>query len=76
MRDIRSTASIRKRGPTRIYQLKECFGTEELFAYGMQESSKALCQAILDTGKLHGPMTEKQQTEAIAWAYGIQVIDL
>jgi len=40
----------------------------------MQESAKALCQAVLDSGHLYGPMTEAQQVEAISWAYDVKVM--
>lgn len=36
---------------------------------GAELGSKALARAIFATGKLHGPMTEEQQLEAIRWAY-------
>ena len=39
----------------------------------MQFASVEHCRAILESGKLYGPMTMKQQTDAIEYAYGVGV---
>jgi hypothetical protein len=38
---------------------------------GLQQGSKALCAAILKTGKLHSPMTMEQQLQAIEYAHDV-----
>lgn len=38
---------------------------------GLIEGSKALCAAILSTGKLHSPMTAEQQIDAVKYAHNI-----
>ena len=35
------------------------------------KGSKALCAALLRSGKLHGPMTTEQQIDAVKYAHGI-----
>jgi hypothetical protein len=35
------------------------------------EGSKALCAALLRSGKLHGPMTTEQQIDAVKYAHDI-----
>lgn len=37
----------------------------------LQEGSKALCAAILKSGKLHGPMTVEQQLQSIEYAHNV-----
>jgi len=39
----------------------------------MREGSVEHCKAILESGTLYGPMTMKQQTDAISYAYGVGV---
>ena len=39
----------------------------------MREGSVELCRALLSSGALHGPMSMKQQTDAIEYAYGVGV---
>lgn len=39
----------------------------------MREGSVEHCRAILESGSLYGPMTMKQQTDAISYAYGVGV---
>jgi hypothetical protein len=39
----------------------------------IQEGSKALCAAILKTGRLHGPMTEAQQIDAVQYAHNVMI---
>jgi hypothetical protein len=65
---------IRKTKPMSIHRLPERSDSEKRYQYGMQESAKALCQAVLDSGHLHGPMTEAEQIEAISWAYDVKVM--
>jgi hypothetical protein len=40
---------------------------------GLQNGSKALCAAILKTGKLHGPMTIEKQLQAIEYAHDVEL---
>lgn len=37
----------------------------------LEEGSKALCAAILKSGKLHGPMTIEQQLQSIEYAHDV-----
>ena len=39
----------------------------------IERGSRSLCKAILESGKLHGPMTTKQQVESVAYAYDVGV---
>jgi hypothetical protein len=39
----------------------------------IQEGSKALCAAILKSGRLHGPMTEAQQIDAVQYAHNVMI---
>jgi hypothetical protein len=39
----------------------------------LRQGSKDLCAAILRTRKLHGPMTEAQQIEAVEYAHDIKM---
>jgi hypothetical protein len=43
----------------------------EAMALGFTLGSKALCAAILATGRTHGPMTEAAQMEAVRYAHDI-----
>jgi hypothetical protein len=38
---------------------------------GLRCGSKALCAAILKSGKLHGPMTPEVQIEAVKYAHDV-----
>jgi hypothetical protein len=37
------------------------------------EGSKELVKAIIVSGKLHGPMTEAEQVDLVAWAYDVKI---
>lgn len=39
----------------------------------LHRGSIELCKAILESGRLHGHMTEKQQMDSIAYAYQVGV---
>lgn len=39
----------------------------------INEGSRLLCKAILDTKKLHGPLTLQKQREAIEYAYNVRI---
>ena len=39
----------------------------------LQEGSKALCAAILKSGKLHGPLTVEKQLQAIEYAHDVEL---
>ena len=40
---------------------------------GLIEGSKALCAAILKSGRLHGPMIEAQQIDAVQYAHNLMI---
>ena len=40
---------------------------------GLQQGSKALCAAILKTGKLHSPMTLEKQLQAVEYAHDVKL---
>jgi len=46
--------------------------TSVLYMERIIAGSKALCAAILNSGKLHGPLTEEQQIKAVEYAYNIK----
>jgi hypothetical protein len=64
---------IRQSKPPSINRLPDRSDSRKHYEYGMQQSSKALLQAILETGKIHGPMSEDQQIRSIAWAYDVAI---
>lgn len=37
------------------------------------EGSQELAKAIIVSGKLHGPMTEAEQVNLVAWAYDVKI---
>ena len=37
------------------------------------EGSQELAKAIIVSGKLHGPMTEAEQVDLVAWAYDAKI---
>lgn len=42
--------------------------TERLFNKMCKAGARALARAIFETGKLHGPMSEEAQAEAVKWS--------
>lgn len=40
----------------------------------LKDGSQMLAKALLDSGRLHGPMTMKQQVELIEYADNVQVV--
>lgn len=71
---MKNAIMIRQTKPPAINRLPDRSDSPKHYEYGMQESAKALCQAVLDSGHLYGPMTEAQQVEAISWAYDVKVM--
>lgn len=39
----------------------------------LQDGSKALCAAILKSGRLHGPLTIERQLQAIEYAHDVEL---
>lgn len=37
------------------------------------EGSRELAKAIIVSGKLHGPMTDAEQVDLVAWAYDVKI---
>lgn len=70
---MKNAIMIRRTKPISLSKLPDRSGSEKFYEAAMQESAKAEAQAVLDTGKLYGPMTEQQQVDAISWAYDVQV---
>ena len=70
---MKNAIMIRKTRPISISKLPDKSDSTEYYKMLMEQSAKAECQAVLDTKKLYGPMTEKAQIEAIAWAYDVTV---
>ncbi len=64
---------IRNTKPISTSKLPDRSDSELRYIHAMREGSKALCQAVLDTGRTYEAMTEKQQLEAIAWAYDVKI---
>lgn len=70
---MKNAIMIRQTKPPAINRLPDRSDSRKHYEYGMQESAKALLQAILESGKVHGPMTDRQQVDAISWAYDVKV---
>lgn len=70
---MKNAIMIRMTKPISIAKLPDKSESDTYYRRLMEESAKAECQAVLDTQKLYGPMTEGQQIDAIAWAYDIKV---
>jgi hypothetical protein len=47
--------------------------TTVLYMDRLRQGSRDLCAAILRTRKLHGPMTEAQQIDAVSYAHDIKI---
>lgn len=73
---MKSAVMIRKTKPISLSKLPDRSGSEKFYEAAMEQSAKAEAQAVLDTGKVYGPMSEQDQIEAIFWAYGVQVIQV
>lgn len=71
---MKSAIMIRRTKPISVSRLPDRSDSREKYFAAMLEGSKALCQSILETNKLHGPMTEMEQVDAIGWAYDVKVI--
>lgn len=70
---MKNAIMIRMTKPISIAKLPDKSESDIYYHKLMEQSSKAECQAILDSKKVYGPMTEDQQIDAIAWAYDIKV---
>lgn len=70
----RSALMIRRTRPLSISKLPERGDGDRRYRGAMEEGSKALCQAILETGQLHGPMSEQKQIDAVSWAYDVTIL--
>jgi hypothetical protein len=70
---MKNAIMIRMTKPISIAKLPDKSESDTYYRKLMEQSAKAECQAILDSQKLYGPMTEDQQIDAIAWAYDIRV---
>jgi hypothetical protein len=70
---MKNAIMIRMTKPISIAKLPDKSESDTYYRKLMEQSAKAECQAILDSQKLYGPMTEDQQIDAIAWAYDIKV---
>ena len=73
---MKSAIMIRRTSPISVAKLPNKWDSEEYYKKLMLVSAKAECQAIMDTGKTYGPMTEAQQIAAIEWAYDVKVTRL
>ena len=72
-REVKNAIMIRQTKPPAINRLPDRSDSPKHYEYGMLQSAKALLQAILESGRVHGPMTDEQQIDAIAWAYDVKV---
>ena len=70
---MKKACMILKSGPISVAKLPNKWDSEEYYKKLMLTSAKAECQAIMDTGKTYGPMTEAQQIASIEWAYDVKV---
>ena len=70
---MKSAIMIRRTGPISVNKLPDRSDSEIRYQAAMERGSKAFLQAILDTGKVYGPMTQQQELEAISWAYNVDV---
>lgn len=70
---MKNAIMIRMTKPISIAKLPDKSESDTYYRKLMEQSAKAECQAILDSQKLYGPMTEDQQIDAISWAYDIKV---
>lgn len=70
---MKSAIMIRKTGPISVNKLPDRSDSEIRYHAAMERGSKALLQAIFETGKIHGFMTREQEIEAISWAYNVDV---
>ena len=70
---MKNAIMIRMTKPISIAKLPYKSESDTYYRKLMEQSAKAECQAILDSQKLYGPMTEDQQIDAIGWAYDIKV---
>ncbi len=73
---MKSAIMIRRTSPISVAKLPNKWDSEEYYKKLMLTSAKAECQAIMDTGKTYGPMTEAQQIASIEWAYDVKVTRL
>ncbi len=70
---MKNAIMIRMTKPISIAKLPDKSESDTYYRKLMEQSSKAECQAILDTKKVYSALTEDQQIDAIAWAYDIKV---
>lgn len=70
---MKNAIMIRMTKPISIAKLPDKSESDTYYRKLMEQSAKAECQAILDSKKLYGPMTEKAQIDAISWAYDVSV---
>ncbi len=64
---------VRRSAPLTAEEIVQSKDGMVRFKKMLQQGSVNLCRAILESGKLHGAMTEKQQMQSISYAYDVGV---
>lgn len=65
---------VRKPEDIPMEKIQKKSDTESVYNGHMIRASKMHAKMIFETGKIFGPMTDDEQAEAIAWAYGMDLV--